>query len=518
MKLTIPHSLATLVFLSALLPAQQTFKAGWYTDKTLGFRVKAPASWRQIPTQPDEQWFVALFQSKKDYHNKEGYSWKMMMRVIMFDKNVGKKKKEEEEAKKVIRFGRTMRYRNFKDYVKQTQGGGGFYFSVEKERKGGIPATIYEVKFEKLTNAKRRIVAWEFKQGDVSFAVEFQVFEEHYKKLRSMMNNTFKSFKFIETEAADASNSKAAAAEIPDRDEWKKLSPIERHKRRLALEEEQEKKLLAKLPKDWKVTKTKHFLIISHADQKFTKAIIKAGNASWDWLDKRFGKLSDEYVRRSIIRICKDSDEYEAYHSGVGSWFSISFGSFSREVDELQFYQGEVLREQMSYLMRQLMSHYLSDKDDTLMSDAPDWLRSGLGGYLAGTVLKGRKVVFQPTVNERIAIAKLIQAGGFRKGKLKTPRELMNMTDKERAELDKNSGESNYQLAHLVRFLEHGGRKHALFTGQGFPHRVLPGRERRGRRLRQGESPRGHAPKGSRHRGGRGAAGRRTGEALEGDA
>ncbi|MHC4079260.1 MAG: hypothetical protein ACYST0_12565 [Planctomycetota bacterium] len=458
--------LATL--LPGLLPAQQTFKSGWYTDKTLGFKVKAPSKWRQIPTKPEEQWIVALFQSNREFTSKEGYYKKLLMRVIMFDKNVGKKEREENKKDGVIRFGRSLRYRDFKDYVKQTQGGGGFYFSVEKERKGGTPATIYEVKFEKMARAKRRIVAWEFKRQDVSFAVEFDIFEEHYKKLKSTMASTFRSFKFVDIATAEAADANAPRVEIPNREEWKKLSPIDRHKLRRALEDEQAKKLLDKLPKDWKVRKTKHFLVITHADAKFTKAVIAAGDACWAWLDKRFGKLSDEYVRRSIIRICRDADEYSAYHGGSGSWFSISFGSFSREVDELQFYQGEVMREQMSYMMRNLFSHYLKDKDDRLMNDAPDWLQRGLGGYLAGTVLKGRKVVFEPTVNERVAIAKLIQKGGFRKGKLKTPRELMNMTRKEQGELDKKKGESYYQLAHLVRFLEGPGRKHKLLAGKDF--------------------------------------------------
>ena len=34
--------------------------------------------------------------------------------------------------------------------------------------------------------------------------------------------------------------------------------------------------------------------------------------------------------------------------------------------------------------------------------------------------------------------------------------------------MDKENGESYYQLAHLVRFLEHGGKKHKLFAGKDF--------------------------------------------------
>ena len=119
-------------------------------------------------------------------------------------------------------------------------------------------------------------------------------------------------------------------------------------------------------------------------------------------------------------------------------------------------------------MMRSLFSHYISDKDDELMDDAPDWIRTGLGGYLNGVALKGRRVVMQPSVGERIAMATQIRKGGFRNGSLKTVKELMNMTDKEQSELSKKDGEPRYQLAHLVRFLEGPGRKHKLFGGKDF--------------------------------------------------
>lgn len=461
-------NLTSILVLGTVLAAQGTFKGGWFQDETLGFKVKVPTKWRQIPTKPDEQWIVGLFQSKREYISRAGYSKKLMMRVIMFDKNAPEKTRQTDKKRGVTRFGRNVLYRNFKDYVKRTQGGGGFFFTVEKDRKKGVPGKMYEVKFEKLAYAKRRVLAWDFTREDVSYAVEFDIYEEHYKKLRSTINKVMKSFKFIESSQQTASGD-GESVEIPGSKEWKKMPVSERHKLRQQLEAEQERKLRARLPKDWKVTKTKHFLVISHADAKFTKAIVGMGETCFSWLEKRFGSISDEYVRRSIIRICRDVDEYRAYHGSSGGFgFSISFGSFRRDVSELQFYRGELLRDQWSYFMRNLFSHFLSDKDDDLMDDAPTWVSTGIGYWLNGVVIKGRKVTFAPTIYEKMEMARLKKKGGFRKGSLKTVKELMSMTPKQASELEKAKGEPYYQMGALMRFLEGRGKKSKVFGGKDF--------------------------------------------------
>ena len=327
---------------------------------------------------------------------------------------------------------------------------------------------MYEVKFDKLATTKRRVLAWDYQRGDISFAVEFDIYEEHYKKLRSMINQTLKSFKLIKQ--VEAGSASGQAIKIPADAAWAKMPVKERHDLRKQLEADQERKLRAKLPKDWKVTKSKHFLVISHADAKFTKSVVKTAEACFVWLDKRFGGISDEYVRRSILRICRDADEYRAYHtSGSGGFgYRISFGSFSREVSELQFYRGQLMRDTWSYLMRNLFSHYLADKDDDLMDDVPTWVESGIANWLYGVAIKGQRVSFDPTLYERMAIAKLKKKGGFRDGSLKSVRELMSMTPKEAADLDKAEGAVAYQMGAMVRYLEGRGKKNKLFGGKDF--------------------------------------------------
>ena len=67
---------AALILAAGLLAgpvwAQGTFKRGFYEDPAKGFKVKVPAKWGQVPTQVDEKWIVAQFQSNREYegHHK----------------------------------------------------------------------------------------------------------------------------------------------------------------------------------------------------------------------------------------------------------------------------------------------------------------------------------------------------------------------------------------------------------------------------------------------------------------
>ncbi len=469
--------LLLMVLLTPSLRAQsqtQTFKKGVFTDEELGFKLRPPVKWRQIPTKPKEQWIVGMFQSDKEYFSKEGASGRFLMRIIMFDKSPKKKKtrvkdNSDKDASYTIFGNRSLRYRNYREYVKQTLGGGGFFFTEEKElEKTEVPGMLYEVKVEKGAYVERRLLAWEFRRGDISFAVEFDIFEEDYKGLKKTMEKTLKTFKLLEVEdpsAAENLMGKGYEIRITDIDKWRKMPLDERHERRKADEARQHELLRSKLPKDWEVTETEHFLVISHADKKFTKKIVDIGDACWAYLEKRYGKLSDEYIRKSIIRICADYEEYKAYHFSTGSYFSISFGA---DVSEMQFYEGEMINYQWGYMMRELFDHYMSDLDAELWEEAPYWLTAGMRGYLYSCKVKGKKVTFEPSIAERVAISRLKKKGGFKKDILKEPKGIMDLTYVRYSDLRKAKKEPFYQCTHLVRFLEGKGTRHKLFKDKDF--------------------------------------------------
>ena len=104
------------------------------------------------------------------------------------------------------------------------------------------------------------------------------------------------------------------------------------------------------------------------------------------------------------------------------------------------------------------------------MDNAPDWLSRGISGMLSGTVIKGRKVLFPPTLYQRIAVAKLKKKGGFRNGSLKNLRDLMSLTGKEYYDLEKKNKDAGIteQFAYVLRFLEGRGRRHKVFGGKDF--------------------------------------------------
>ena len=55
------------ILLAPATSAQGKLQGGVYADKKLGFRVKIPPRWAQVPTQVDEKWIVAQFQSNREY-------------------------------------------------------------------------------------------------------------------------------------------------------------------------------------------------------------------------------------------------------------------------------------------------------------------------------------------------------------------------------------------------------------------------------------------------------------------
>lgn len=82
----------------------------------------------------------------------------------------------------------------------------------------------FEIKLEKLANDKMRYIGWVYEGQGVDFAVEFEVLESQYKKLRPQIMATLGSFKFIA--ATGGRSTKKEDAVLKRRhssEEWKKL-------------------------------------------------------------------------------------------------------------------------------------------------------------------------------------------------------------------------------------------------------------------------------------------------------
>ncbi|MHC5072438.1 MAG: hypothetical protein ACYTGO_18350, partial [Planctomycetota bacterium] len=319
---------AVLVLAAALLPAQGVLKRGFYADPTKGFKVKVPTKWGQVPTQVDEKWIVAQFQSNKEYegHHKLDDSWphKPLMRVIMFDHKVIKEKYKTVKAGDTEITRLKLPYRDYKDYCKRNLSKGGWFITQEqKGRQGDLQVTRYEIKVEKGARARLHYVCWVFHGQQADFAVEFEFLEHHFKRIKGQAMGPMRSFRFI-ARASNATSGEAVEATPTewDRDEWKALSWDDRFKRRQSIEKQRAQKAIKSLPKGWTVKETKHFYVLSNAQKKYTDRIAAAAEACRTWLDKRLGKVTDEYVMKGVLRICKDYDQYAAYRTGSRDTFS----------------------------------------------------------------------------------------------------------------------------------------------------------------------------------------------------
>ncbi|HKB15196.1 MAG TPA: hypothetical protein VKF62_03980, partial [Planctomycetota bacterium] len=190
-------ALAALV--AAIPPAQSA--GGIHKDEELGFQIQVPKDWKAVPLAAGERWMVAKYVSNREYETKKewGPVHTPEMRVVLFPAEVAKDrgpkvKKKEDGTAIAVRF--KSDYVDYKSYLEKNSYGGYFFDKEEQTTVNGIPATCYEIKFEKLT-VPRRAVAWVFKGEDAEWAVHFEVLEDWWEKLSPEFLRSLKSFKFI---------------------------------------------------------------------------------------------------------------------------------------------------------------------------------------------------------------------------------------------------------------------------------------------------------------------------------
>lgn len=458
--------LALSVVAASVLPAQGTLNRGFYEDSENGFKVKVPQKWTQVPTQVDEKWIVAQFQCPKEFegHHKldDSYLHKPLMRVIMFDHEVIKQRYEKVKAGETEITKLKLPYRDYKDYCRRNLNKGGWFLHKEqKGRQGDLQVTRYQIKVEKGAMARLRYICWVFHGQQADFAVEFEFLEHHVDKLEREAVKPLRSFHFI-PRAKDANAGSKGAEATPtewDRDEWKALPLGERFKRRSMVEKRRAKKAIDSLPEGWTVQETKSFYVLSHAQKKYTQRITAAAEACRSWLDKRLGRVNDEYVMKGVLRICKDYDEYKAYRTGSGD----AFNAEDREVVTYEDRDEGNAGLQYGTMFYGLFNQYIYDKDEYLYRYLPVWLHWALWDYFDTAVMKGRKIVFRPDDFEKEAFHELRRNDG-----VKSARELMNMTYEDYVKGNKAKLHIDEQFANLLRFLEGSGRRHKLLRGRDF--------------------------------------------------
>lgn len=466
------HPALPAVLVSALvagLPAQVSH--GVYRNDLLGFTIKVPAKWDQIPLKVDEHWIAAKFLSNKAYPTK-GSGWafdhKPFMKIVVFTEDAKKikvPKAEALESGSIFISTGAVPYQSYQDYLKRNMSG--FFFNEEEEQTvAGIPCMQYEVKLHKSEYIKTRLITWVFKRDDMDVAVEFEVLEDRYDKLARLCRNSLKTFRFVEPEQpvlVDTSLVKDVGKKLSSelwtkfRDEWRELPVTERHQRRKTIETNRMEEVKARSTAGWDISRSEHFLVVSSTDSKYAKQVTQAAEAFRSWCNDQFGDLSDEYVRHGVLRICKNFDEYGAY-SFKGSRETSAFSwDDDREVVTYQdTYHGTSGRD-MGIVFSQILGSYINDKDPLLYRYLPAWLDWGLRRYVANAHAKGRKIEFKASDWEREEIRESVRAD-----KIYDLKTLMTLDDDRYWKMYKQDTNLDSQLAQLVRYLMGPGNRQKL--------------------------------------------------------
>jgi hypothetical protein len=460
--------LLAVAFAGCLGVAAPAQKAGVHQDPKKGFSLRVPDKWTTVPVSIDEKWIVAKFLSNRTYETKSrDYTdygeHKPMVLVIEFSDEARKLRVDEEKRGDTTYINKNVPFRDYKDYLKRNLNEG---FYVEKEEAGteaGVPCTKFTVRIEKSASMKRRVLAWVFRGTKGEFAVETEALEDHYEKLEPMMLTTLKSFKLIPITVFEASNPVTGGGStenmwVRDRRKWRELPIGERQNRRKKIEEERMAKIQKDLPAGWVAKRTKNYLVLAHADPKFTARLIEAAEAYRIWLDAMFGTVSDEYVMQGVIRVCADRDEAIAYSRGSSD--DESFNSDNREVITFQDKGEGNAGTSWGRLFVGMLDQYIYDKDSLLYSDLPSWLHVSLYRYVEGAKMRGGKMVYEPEEWENDAVRDVIRAETC-----ETVKELMSGVAEERESGKATKREFWAQAARLVRFILGPGSKRPELDG-----------------------------------------------------
>ncbi|MCA8975105.1 MAG: hypothetical protein KDC98_10305 [Planctomycetes bacterium] len=456
---------ASAVFVASA-PAQELKGRVWTHDK-LGVKLTIPDGYSTVPLQVDEQWIAAKFLSDKTYLSKDrdwNQEHRPLMRVIVFTEKAKKASAgevhEEEDGSTFIGIG-AVPYQGYRDYVKRHRRG--FFFSKEKEDKVGTESCLMcEVDVHK-SDPKLHLYTVVCRRPTFEIAVEFEVLEDRRDQLEKYCLRALESIRFsepaLESGAAETGGRRTSTRVwTAFRSQWRKRPHEERVDIRRTMERDHHAAVKGRTPEDWSVEESKHFLVVSHADPKFTKQMVEGAELFYAWCEKEFSTLGDDYVRRSVLRLCKDRDEYYAFHfdSSNSTGWSL-FGSEHEIGTYYDTYNGTSGRD-VSRLFGGILTHYLQELDPHIVSYTPYWLTWALDDYVEECYVKGRKLDFRVEDWARDEARDMA-----REDKLPKLHDILAMSESDFSKLRKDDSRAKYAASQALRFVLGPGSREKVF-------------------------------------------------------
>ncbi len=395
-------------------------------DEKYGYTMQIPPKWKRIPMPSDEEWIIAKYLSERAFPTKDGWTHTPDIRVVYLPPT--RKDKPKADVKKgpdgttVTITGAKKSYRDFKSYLQDNASDGGWYISKEEETTvNGIKATWLEIKWEKLTTPRHGLAVVFHRETGAEYAVIFEVLEEQWDKVGRELTNCVRTFKFTEAKGDISGGATsggeetlpggAVPPEVKVGPDGKPLvidrnSPEERKKRRDAALKKELDHARSNLPKGWREVKSKNFFCFTHADEKYTKRALDQAEGMRAWVEKTFSTLGSGDASPLIIRICENSEEERAYHSGSrGSGWGGGNTYTTNQEDMGGSFFG------MGWMNSWVLQNWVEDRDPEAFNSVPNWLQMGLNGYVSTGILSKGRFDFRPDQSELVTMRKAAKEG-----------------------------------------------------------------------------------------------------------
>jgi len=341
---------------------------GFFKNEAWGYKVRVPKGWRPAALPPGEQRIASKHLGKRELESVKSSYWSREapeMWVAGFSHKDG-----------VPDYQAYIRNSGFVDW------GDGYDFVKEKETAvGGVKVTKYEITIPKEARKKeapRRVVAWVYHFDDFDFAVQFKVLDEHYDEYAASFRTCMKSFKRVERKNAVPSTVAESSG-----DSTADLTPEERARARKKEIDRACQREIDSLADGWKNRRSKHFLVLYNADDKFVRATVAHAEAVRVHLGKTFGGVEAE---SAFLRIFAPEGEKDAYAKGEQS-------RLLRAI-LVVFGHGYVKDNEYENLNREIWSQWCDARNPHLEGALPPWLKAGLDKYMDMMRSKGKRITF----------------------------------------------------------------------------------------------------------------------------
>lgn len=375
---------------------------GYHFDTRYGFQFKQPKKWDNIAIKVEEEWLAAKYTSQTEYSfydKKIGrtYLHNPEILVIAFPLEAMKAKSEAKEDEDGETTTITIKnpYRDYDDFLSRTFAGGGYFKSGQKEEEvNGVSVTKLTYTVEKLSNnGPQTISTWIYHSEDVDYAVQIVGLTKHWTKIEKSFKSVRQTFKLIERDGPLTISGSTGDEITISRLDLEKGDKKEKKSVAVKSEKVMHERAIAKLPPNgWDYKADGDVLAIFSSDKKYAGRVQDHCNNLIDWLDKKFGFLGAEaYMRKPIVRICKNIDEAAAYTAGVSS--GGYGGSWSLD-DELVTWwdSGGWTGYAIDRLNSQVYRYWMLEKNFGLSTAMPQWIDTGLEALVENARMDSRKI------------------------------------------------------------------------------------------------------------------------------